>query len=113
MERWQIVVLCVIGAVVWMLFKKFRNRGKEQKTDSNPTSTSDVESWFSKAQDRLAVMDEDMRQEKESEWSQLPPEEQLKISDSFMLNNFGDRVARSYSDEEKVKVGKAHYFLRG
>ena len=116
-NRTLIIIVCVVVAVGWMLLKKVFNRNKEQKREpreeKDVSTTSDVESWYSKAQDRLAAMDEDLRQEKESEWGELPREEQLKISGNFMVNNFGERIVQSYSDDEKLKVGKAHFLLRG
>jgi hypothetical protein len=108
MERWQIIVLCVIFIVIWVLVKqglKRRSGGPKEKESSYP----DIESWYGNIQDEIAAMDEDQKKQKELNWQKMSVQERLDFSEQFIRSEFGPKVSRIYRVEEKLKLGKARF----
>ena len=111
MTNWRVFILAVAFIVVWMVGKYLIKRSKERK-ESPDSMMDDVEQWYSKAQDRLAAMDDDARVAGETEWDGLDRMEQLTVSDQFMRRRFGDAMTDSYTNDEKLTLGRA-YFMAG
>ncbi len=111
MTNWRVFILAVAFIVVWMVGKYLIKRSKERKESPN-RATDDVELWYSKAQDRLAAMDDDARVAAETEWDGLDRMEQLTVSDQFMRRRFGEAITDSYTNDEKLTLGLA-YFMTG
>ena len=113
MTNWRIFVVAVAFMIVWMVGKYLIKRSKERRGESTSTTTTDdVERWYGNAQDRLAAMEGEEAREREGEWDGLDRMQRVTLSDQFMRRRFGDRLTDGYTNDEKLKLGRA-YFIGG
>jgi len=110
MSRQQIIIICVVIIIVWTGGKWLINRLKPKKQEE-VKEHEDVESWYSRAQDRIAAMYDETLKEREAAWEALSDDEKLRISDEFILDAFGPQQNRKLRVEEKLKIGKARSIL--
>ena len=109
MERWQIVVICIVFIVIWMAAKRFMKRGKSGPRPRQVREDyKDVDSWYSDAQEQMALLDESQREERQAKWDALSQDQQLQTSEEFMLKTFGPKEVKTFSTDEKLKLGRAY-----
>ena len=108
MERWQIIVLCLVFIVIWVLVKQGLRRRSSGPKEAE-SSYRDIEAWYGIIQDAIAAMDEDQKKQRVLAWQKMSAQEQLDFSEQFIRSEFGPKVSRIYRAEEKLKLGKARF----
>lgn len=113
-DRDLILILSVAFIVIWVIVK--RNRGGTKKSsggNSGVELTRRVEAWFGMARERTALMDADVRIEREDRWNAKPLSERIEMTNQFLRQQFGEDAVGIYRDEEKLEIGLAWYQGRG
>jgi hypothetical protein len=111
MERWQIIAICIVVGVIWMMFK--RQRSSDGSTSRDHSLEDRIEGWFQGAQDRVAALPQDIREERAGSWEAMSREAQIGVAERFMSVNFGPASLGRYNSDEKLKIGEAHYVADG
>jgi len=109
-DRNLILILSLAFIVIWVIVK--RNRGGTKKSRSGNSGvelTRRVEAWFGMARERTALMDADVRTEREDQWNAKPLSERLEMTNQFLRQQFGEDAVGIYRDEEKLEIGLAWY----
>ncbi|GAH60694.1 unnamed protein product [marine sediment metagenome] len=64
-----------------------------------------IDTWFSEAQEKIASLDERLKNDREAGWAELSEEQRLRISEQFVEQTFGAKSISKYTLEEKLKLG--------
>ena len=108
MDRWQIIVACVVFIVIWMVGKRlFQKPDGAAKSEARDVSAQDnVETWYSRAQERAAALDEQTTAARTKAWENLSAERQLDLAEEFIGSGFAPKLLDIYTREEKLKIGR-------
>ncbi len=110
MDKWTIILIAAAVSIVWMMGKRYFGRNKQKKDES---IYMDVNTWFHKAQEMIAAVEEDIKKERAAKWGALSEEEKIKNIEEFMIVTFGPMETKKYTVEEKLRLGKTNFLLRG
>jgi hypothetical protein len=114
MERWQIIVACVIFIIVWMMYKRRRDGGIRKADGSQADSKSveeKVDSWYREAQEQMAMMEEDEKAGRIDAWEEMDQEAQLAYGKRFLAQTFGPATLGKYRNEEALRIGLAAFVI--
>lgn len=110
MERWQIFVACIVFIVIWMGFKRLKNKGGSKKPVVSRGQNS-LERWYGEVQEKVALMDSDQRKERDLVWEGLPREGRLEATERFVSVTFGPGSLKNFDPDEILRVGRAQYLI--
>ena len=110
MERWQIIVIALVASVVWMVYKRYTGRNKEPYTQRMPTRQG-ADQWYRDAQEKIANIDDEIKKQRESSWSEMDQDQQLAYSKAFLEGAFGSAVLTRYSTEEILQLGITQFII--
>ena len=111
MSQFQIILIIIGVTAAWMLYKRFVKKEPLRK-DWSFVAMPDVENWYSEAQDKIAALSLELREEKETGWQALSKAEKQEFSDEFIRNRFGQKAVSGYSPDQRLKIGLAHYLIK-
>ena len=112
MDRVTIIILCVVFIIIWMVLKRII-KGKSTHKPARVASDSlvfNLDKWFSRAQDLIAVMNPELLSDRQKEWDKLSNEKQIALSTEFLERNLTDiREVKNLTNEELARIGKAYF----
>ena len=114
MANEQLFYIALVVLVVWTLLKWLRKRNTQQSEggDQSRVDPDEVNTWFRGAQERFFELDDETKEEYTRAWDALSDEEKLKFSEEFIAERFSPDIAKAYEPEEKLRLGKAQWYLK-
>ena len=112
MDRVTIIILCVAFIIIWMVFKRIIKGNSIHKPAREPSGSLvfNLDKWFSRAQDLIAVMNPELLANRQKEWDKLSDEKKIALSTEFLDKNLTNiREVKSLTNEELARIGKAYF----
>lgn len=111
-DRSTIFLISIAIIVVWMLARRLLGKGNSGENSDDvgkPRLTVRVNEWYQMAQDQLAQIDDEVREERSEAWKQKSPAEQLALANGFLAEHFGNEALRIYTEREKIRIASVWY----
>jgi hypothetical protein len=109
MNRLTIILIVVGASAAWMLYKRYVKKEPWGSRARYSPPQPAVENWYRDTAQKIADMDEIIRDQRESEWKAKSNVEQMEFSDKFMVVKFSEAAVNGYTRKQRLKIGMAHF----